>query len=569
MKLVFFFISFLSGIYLLSNCANIKPPTGGPRDTIPPILVESMPKNKSLNYQGNTVKLTYDEYLQIKDLKKQLIITPLLEDEYESKIKKYSVELIFPRPFPDSTTFTFNFQEAIQDITENNVTKDNVFAFSTGNYIDSISINGKVFDLFTNEPMEDYTVCLYPARDTLDIFNSKPTYLTRTNEDGLYLIENIKNGLYRLYAYEDKNSNLICDIPKEKFGFIADTLNLNHNMDSVRINAFYMDMRPLEIQREGPAGVYYEIKLNKNIIDYEIRVPDFQPPVYHNFGEDKRTIRVYNTFQKIDSIKYYFSAFDSLSQNIRDTLYIKFMETKRKKVDFTYSILPKDKENITDDFKGTITFNKPILSINADSIYFKYDSLTYQFVPSDSLHPLDRRKDIYTFEMDLFFSEYLLRLAQADTITETPKRERPSEGSAVTVPAKKKNELNLHLDRATFISVEQDTMPQVNNYYSFLRTENFGIIRGTVNSDQKSFTIQLLDKQGMKVQKEIHDEFDYNFYNVKPGNYLIRVIVDNNQNGIWDPGNVFKLKEPEDVYFFPEVISVRANWEITDINLEF
>lgn len=569
MKLIIFFISFLSGIYLLSNCANIKPPTGGPRDTIPPILVESTPKNKSLNYKGNTIKLTYDEYLQIKDLKKQLIITPLIDDDYESKIKKYSVELIFPNSFPDSTTFTFNFQDAIQDITENNVTKDNVFAFSTGNYIDSISINGKVFDLFTNEPLEDYTVCLYPARDTLDIFNSKPTYLTRTNEDGLYLIENIKNGFYRLYAYEDKNSNLVCDIPKEKFGFLADTLNLNSNLDSIRLNVFYMDMRSLEIQREGPTGVYYEIKLNKNIIDYTISVPDFQQPVYHNFGEDKRTIRFYNTFQRVDSIKYYFSAYDSLSQEIEDTLYLKFTETKRKKADFTYSITPKDKENITDNFKGIITFNKPILSVNTDSLYFKYDSLTYQFIPYDSLHATNDRKDTYTFDMDLFFSEYLQNLAKADTLEEASRRDRPSAGSTVNVPDKKKNELNLHLDRGTFISVEQDTLPPVNNFYSFLRTENFGIIRGTVVSDQTSFTIQLLDKQGLKVQKEIKNEFDYSFENVKPGDYLIRVIIDNNQNGIWDPGNIYEFIEPEDVYFFPEVISVRANWEITDINLEF
>lgn len=569
MKNIILFISaLLLGTYLLSNCANIKPPTGGPRDTIPPMLVKSIPENKSLNFQGNSVKMTYDEYLKIQNLQKQLIITPLIDDEYESKIRKYTIELTFPKPFDDSTTYTFNFQDAIQDITEGNITEDNVLAFSTGNYIDSISINGKVFDLFTNKPLKEYTVCLYFPNDTLDIFNGKPIYLTRTNEEGLYVIENIKNGFYRVYAYMDNNSNLICDIPKEKFGYITDTLNLNNNLDSVRMNVLYMDMRPLEIQREGPAGIYYEIKLNKNILDYRVQVPDTSRMVYHNFGEDKKTIRFYNTFQNIDSMKYYFSAHDSLDQEIKDTLYLKFTESKRKKADFTYSITPKDADKITDHFKGTISFNKPIIDINPDSIYFKYDSLTFQFIPVDSVHPINDRMDSFHFEMDLFFTEFLENMAKADTIDQV-KTERPSKGASVSVGKRRSTDLNLHFGRGAFISVDHDTLPEINNYYSKLKSENYGIIQGKVISHYTSFTIQLLDKQGVKVQDEIKNTFNYAFNNVKPGEYIIRVFIDNNNNGIWEPGNILKSIEPEDVFFLDEVISVRANWEINDIDLEF
>ncbi len=568
-NIILFITGLLIGFYFLSNCANIKPPTGGPRDTIPPVLVQSIPENKSLNYHGKSVNLTFDEYLKIQDLQKQLIITPLIEDEYESKIRKYSIELTFPKPFSDSTTYTFNFQDAIQDITEGNITKDNVLAFSTGNYIDSISINGKVFDLFTNKPVEEYTVCLYNARDTLDIFNSKPIYLTRTNEDGLYLIENIKNEFYRLYAYKDKNSNLLCDIPKEEFGFVSDTLNLNANMDSIRINVFYIDMRPLEIQREGPAGVYYEIKLNKNIVDYRVIVLDSSRAVYHNFGEDKKTIRFYDTFQSIDSIQYYFSAYDSLGQEVNDTLYLKFTESKRKKADFTYTIIPKNAENITDNFYGKISFNKPIISINADSLYFKYDSVTYQFIPADSIHPVNDQKDSFQFDIKLFYTEYLENLTKNDTAVTIKRERQTTTGPSINTGKKRPNDLNLHFDRGTFISVDLDTLPEIDNNYSKLKSENYGIIKGTVISDYSSFTIQLLDKQGVKVQQEIKDVVDYTFNNVKPGEYLIRVFIDNNNNGTWDPGNIFESIEPEDVFFFHEVISVRANWEITDIKLEF
>ena len=269
----YFFSLFLLSftiIYFLTKCASITPPGGGPRDTIPPVLIKSIPEHKSLNFSGNTISLIFDEYLKIENLNKQLIITPIVQDEYEQKIRRNSIELTFPEPFKDSTTYTFNFQDAIQDITEGNITEDNVLAFSTGDYIDSLYINGKVLDLFTNTPVEDLTVCLYLIDDTLDIFNSPPIYLTKTNKEGKYLIENIKNGIYKLYAYNDANSNLKCDMPKEMFGFLSDTISLSENIDSVFLKVQYLDMRDIEIQRAGSSGRYFEIKTNKSLVDYSI-----------------------------------------------------------------------------------------------------------------------------------------------------------------------------------------------------------------------------------------------------------------------------------------------------------
>jgi hypothetical protein len=570
MKVLYFLlVFFISLLLVLSRCASIKPPTGGPRDTIPPSLVRSIPENKSLNFEGNVVRLIYDEYLKIDNLNKQLIITPLIESDYESKIRKNSIELSFPEPFDDSTTYTFNFQTAIQDITENNVTRDNVLAFSTGDYIDSISVNGRVRELHTHKPVKEYTVCLYKAEDTLHIFNSKPLYLTRTNEEGLFLIENIKNGHYRMYAYNDINSNLICDIPRENFGFKGDTLDLTRNMDSVMLNTYYLDLRPLKIQREGPAGTYYEIRMNKNITDYNVEITDTTRTVYHNFGEEKNTIRFYNTFQETDSLLFYFSARDSLDQTLQDTLYVKFTESKRKKIDFTHSFIPKNKENITDVFEGKITFNKPSFFIPKDSMFFKYDSVTYQFIPAASIYPANKWQDSFRFDMNLFFSEYIENLKKTDTIPMQVTRNRQGIAPVAGGGQKSQPVVNMYFEKGSFISVEQDTLPALDYQYTKLKNENFGIIRGRVISNHQSYTIQLLDKQGFRIQQEVKNKSEYSFQHVKPGEYRIRVYIDNNNDGIWDPGNVFRLVEPEDVFFFGEPISVRANWEIMDINLEF
>ncbi|MGD9327891.1 MAG: Ig-like domain-containing protein, partial [Cyclobacteriaceae bacterium] len=313
------FLSFVI-IYFLTECASITPPGGGPRDTIPPVLIRSIPEHKSLNFSGNSVTLVYDEYLKIENLNKQLIITPIIQDDYEQKIRRNSIELIFPEPFKDSTTYTLNFQDAIQDITEGNVTEDNVLAFSTGDYIDSLYINGKVMELLTNAAVDDFTVCLYLIDDTLDIFNSPPIYLTKTDKEGKYLIENIKNGTYKLYVYDDANSNLTCDMPREMFGFSSDTIALNGNIDSIFLKVQNLDMRNIEIQRANASGKYFEIKTNKPLVDYSVIPMDTSITLYHNFVEDKKTIRFYNNLDDNDSIQFIFTAIDSLDYTFIDTL---------------------------------------------------------------------------------------------------------------------------------------------------------------------------------------------------------------------------------------------------------
>ena len=554
-------------IYFLTYCASITPPGGGPRDTIPPTRVESIPENKSLNFSGRTIELTYDEYLKIDNLTKQLIITPIVQGEYEQKIRRNSIALTFPEPFKDSTTYTFNFQEAIQDITEGNVTLDNVLAFSTGDYIDSLYINGKVNDVFSNKPMEGFTVCLYLVGDTLDLFNSPPLYLTRTNKEGKYLIENIKNGRYRLYVYNDANSNLKCDMPREMFGFISDTIDLQSNVDSVFLKVQYLDMREMLIQRAGPSGKYFEIKTNKTIVDYTIDPMDTTKTLYHNFGEDHKTIRFYDNIQSTDSIQFRFTATDSLDNIFVDTLYLKFIESKREKDEFSFSVIPKTNSKITDLFTGTFRFSKPVISINFDSLYFEYDSVTYQYLNDSIYFELNKRKDIFSFDVGLFFSDYIQSLQESDTVAGDPSENEPGSrrlsGRNATT-----NKLIFHVGKGAFISADLDTSTSFKLEYQLLRSENYGTIKGNVLTEFDSFNIQLL-KGNNDIIKEVYNQKQYEFTNVDPGTYSIRVFIDNNGNGKWEPGNIFMNLEPEDVYFFPEEITIRSNWELTDIDMEF
>jgi len=571
MKSVFqFLILFSIIIYYLSNCASISPPGGGPRDTIPPVLIESTPENKSLNFSGTSVKLTYDEYLKVENLTKQLIITPILKDEYDFKIKKNSVELIFKEPFADTTTYTFNFQEAIKDITESNVTLDNVLAFSTGDYIDSLHITGKVLDLFTEKPVKESLICLYKINDTLDIFNSPPVYLTKSNTEGKFIIENIKNGRYKIYAYKDANSNLMCDIPKEMFGFKRDSIELNSNLDSIVMKIQYLNMQELFVQRDGPTGNYYEVKTNKPIVSYNVSPLNDYDTLYNNFGEDKKTIRFYNNIGFNDSIPFILTATDSLDQFLQDTLYMKFRETKREKEFFTISFSPKNNSKIEEHFDGAFKFNKPVKKIIYDSIYFEYDSVTFQHINDSLFIATKNTNDNIEFEIELFMSDYIESLKKLDTAnsTKADPANRQKADSKSNTKQNTKFILHLHVKKGAFISVENDSTDAFVNKYEQLRSDNYGIIKGKVASEHSSYTIQLLNTK-FEVVSEIKDEKSYIFNNVDPGQYKIRVLVDNNGNGKWDPGNIFNNIEPEDIYFFQDNLSIRSNWELTDIDLSF
>ena len=159
---------------VLGSCANVSNPTGGPRDTIPPLLVESDPVHKSVNFQGDRVRLEFQERIVLENLNNNLIITPALDEEFKVKEGKYGMSIILTEKLKDSTTYTFNFTEAVKDLTEGNTAENLVIALSTGDYLDSLMVLGKVEDLLTKTPIAKCIVALYEINDTLDIFTGTP-----------------------------------------------------------------------------------------------------------------------------------------------------------------------------------------------------------------------------------------------------------------------------------------------------------------------------------------------------------------------------------------------------------
>jgi hypothetical protein len=254
---------FIYLIFIL-GCARQTTPTGGPKDSIPPRLVSSIPQHEQTNFAGKTVTMTFSETVILNNPREELIVTPALTKDVDIKAKKNQVELTFQEELQPNTTYSLNFRETVQDITEKNPAMMLKLAFSTGDYIDSLSIEGNVYDNLTAKETKDATVCLY-ERDTFDIFKHRPTYFTKTDDKGNFKIENLKSGTYFIYAMIDKNKNLVVDSKTEAYGFQTDPLILTEATKGISLPLVRLDSRLLKLTNTRPYGTYFNIRTTKNL----------------------------------------------------------------------------------------------------------------------------------------------------------------------------------------------------------------------------------------------------------------------------------------------------------------
>jgi len=538
-------------IILFASCANPIPPTGGPKDLDPPVLLSTYPENKSLNFNQSEISLEFNEYIKEENLLTQLLITPNLQGPYNYRLNRNRIVLTFDEPFDSATTYTLNFREGVKDITEGNVPPNLKFVFSTGSFLDSASVNGTIRSLMTKELLEDITVSVYVDLDTVTVFDASPRYSAITDENGFFSIENIKNGQYLIYCLNDKNRNLKLESRTEGYGYLGQPLELNDSLPPLELWIYNLDTRPIVLQNSRPVSSNYDLKFNKAIAEY--RLLEHQDVLASNLVDENQTLRIYNNDQVQDSLAVRFTVIDSLQQSLDSLVYVKFEESNRNPEKFTHSVSLKSGP-VNKLWQTNLNFNKPITQITYDSVYFRFDSL-YQIPLADSMFTANYSKDDYQVKFD--FNDYLSKDSVFKNLS---------------------GQFEFVLAKGSFISVENDTIPESTTVYSFKDPKEFGIIGGTINTQYEFYWIQLVDNE-FEIVETIHssdiNHNVYEFLHIDPGNYSIRVLVDENNNGKWDPGNILEKVHPEktELFFHPntgsEIINLRANWEQTGLDIVF
>ena len=573
----FVLLLFLSLPLLLQNCAQVAQPPGGKKDTIAPKVVESMPKFRQLNYQGKTVELEFDEYVNSENLQQKITITPQDSNTFIVKTLPLGIRLNFAKPFLPNTTYTIDFSDGIKDITERNIAKNTKVVFSTGPFIDSLSLGGNVVDDESRRPLLGFVVGLFASTDTLPINRKRPQYFARTDSNGNYRIENVKAGLYKVYGFDDKDLNLVNNTPGERVAFRDSVLNLNKNYTDINMVAFRGYGKP-RVSRRERTDETLGLELSSGIADYKIRfgkmvsstavstsavsttaastsatpttvtsttfVPSSGDTLV-SFLETPKMIRLYRPADRAadDTIHVVIMAEDSVGNmtELRERVYFSPLKTKAKnRTPLTVQITPPAGEPIDRSLDFTLVFNKPVFQYKTNLI----------IIGPDSTKPIKLTAENLTWSNN----NSRLVIKKETTLRDT---------------------LLFRLEKEAFISVQGDTLPRYSTRYTLAEDDSYGLIAGavspaTVGTAGTKFIVELLDEK-YAVVRTAYGETNYSFGRLKPGLYRVRLIIDINGNKKRDIGNVQKGIQPERIIYAPGTeedgtIRVKQNFELTDID---
>lgn len=507
-----------------NSCAVVRAPTGGPRDTIPPKLLGSIPRNYTRNFSGTEIELIFDEYIKIKDQSTSVFISPEPEKQTEIKVSQKSIHIVFKSPLLKNTTYSINFGNSIIDYNEGNAYKNFKFVFSTGNKIDSLKISGHVSDPLDTTSKKDVYVILHKAGDDSAIIKKKPMLFTSTDKEGNFELANIAPGIYAIYALEEANRNKKYDSNNESIAFLNKPIHLTKDTAGISLYLFKEKNEKLKVLNKKIAGGLLKIVVNEPVdsLDFKLIYPLISgKPYYVEKKSPGDSVLMWLPSSTLDSVKV------SILSNNRELLHFtqnNYVKDKREKK-FTVS------DNIVNGLKSpakpfTVVVGEPMDTLKIETLILKEDSVK---VPVDSIvhnRTLVRAYDIY-YPWDMG-KKYLLAI-------------KP--GALTSIYGNKNYEYKRSFtagnERNYGTIILSMVVPRKASYVVELMNENFKILESQHISDSKSLTFKYLE----------------------PGKYRFRVIYDKNNNGRYDTGNLLKKIQSEKIINSKE-ITTRSNFEL-------
>lgn len=521
MKNLRLIISFIL-VLIYTQCAKQSTPQGGPRDMDPPKLLEANPNSGELNVKPEEVILLFNEYIKLDNPNKNILITPRLDkDEIITTALKDRVVIELNQELEDSTTYVFNFQNSIQDLSEGNPAENLKVVFSTGPFIDSLTFSGNVNHYWPNRQFDfaEVIIGLYPENDTTELFTAPPYYLTRADSIGNFRIENIRSNRYRAYAFHDANNSNKAESKSEAYDFLQDTLTINQNIAGIQFNLSQADLSEFKLSRSSYTNGSYEIILNKAPVEEQIEIDGLGESIF--FHKNGSSLKLFAKTEVADSLETKLLLIDSVGNKIDTTIWSKFPKNERRPDDL--SIIANSGSNFTDTLRAILQFNKPIVEINTDSL----------FIPVDTSTQIQIKRNMFFFTDSTKRTELAIDIPIGDSL--------PIQIFTLTA-----------LD-STFLDItgEYNKEPITLNYRQIKKETLADVLSGRIEGSEGPFIFQLLDGKGEKFKEIIIKEgSDFVLQNLEPGNYQIRIIEDRNENGRWDPGNFYENRLAERVFYF-------------------
>ena len=547
------------------SCAQVKPLTGGEKDTIPPNIIKSIPERFSTNTNSDYFFFEFDELIDASTLREKLIISPFYNGSFEVKTKKNTITIFFDSLFEDNTTYIFNFADGVTDVTERNPSLNSKFVFSTGDKIDSSYVSGVIHNPLKNELVEGALVGLYNKEDSLDLFHKKPVYFSLTDEGGRFRIENLKKDEYTIYAFFDENNNLQAEYKKELFGFLEESILIEDSIENLYIPIFNEDLTNLELLRKRERGSVVDLVYNKKIKEYKVSCVE---NISYSLS-DNNLLSVYRNKVQKDSVFLKVSVKDVNNYIAEDSFYIKFSEEVNTNNE-TKSSFKLKSNNADDSIEFKLETNKPLIKYSIDNIEIKYDTVE---LPKKFYGYYTKKKSNNLIEGKMFIqvdsaSKYIEKIKK-DIIADSLGFENDSIYKSVSGYYKRLNtsKLSLEIKKGSIITIDNDSIKTIKEDLRIRGKDYYGGLSGSVVNieNNKNIIVELVNEKFTQIINNKMKGYSFDFQNIPPGKYYLRVIEDKNNNYEWDYYSIKKKIDSERITYYPELIEVLSNWTIEDL----
>ena len=517
--------------FLVHSCARVGSPVGGSKDTLAPKFLSSNIDTTRVNVRRDIkeLRIDFDEYITLKDVSKNLNISPPIENITRilpSNIANKFLVIQWSDTLQANTTYNFNFGNSIADNSEGNVLRYFNFAFSTGEKLDDLYISGEVKDAFAitkqNSSENKMVVGMYQLKDTID-YKKKPYYITKVDDDGYYELNYLAPGKYKIIAFDDENGNSVYDPGKEKIGFRKDTVSIEKSISGLNLKLYPSKkaFKKPEL-KEIPGGILMTFEGNPTDVKVTSRNEKLQ---------DFKVTHI----PKSDSVRIWFDAVKSnIGQTVTENLKFGYeADGKKDSTSVFYKYNAKNAMTVDNNIGGSLLPPKTDFKLISNYIV-------------DKINP-----EKWTLKTDSVSQNFTAKISAANPYEILVQSD--------FVVGKK---YQLTIPKTTVSSFYEKNAASKRYDFEADKVENYGSLNFTLtNAPKTKYWIQLLDSSEKAVYQKYTSGTQVNFAIVKPGDYIVRILVDNNENNHWDEADFVNETFAEDSYIYYKMVVARALWE--------
>ncbi len=562
-----------------TSCANIGMPSGGLKDTIPPVMVRSVPGNNQVNYKSKEIRVTFNELIKMEGINEKFVVSPPVSKRPVFRMKGRTLIVDLNDTLRKNTTYSLDFKDAISDNNEGNRMPEFRLAFSTGPVVDSLRVVGFVKEAFNLEAAGNSTILFYKGKSDTLLYKSRPDFLARADRRGFFAATNLPAQTYQVYALADVDNNLKYTAGVDSIAFL----------DSLIVpSAKYFPQRDTTVTGSDTLVVFGKTRFYPDPL-YFLR--------FYEKGFNLRLDKYEHTNRKYLDLNF--------TESVKDTFNIVPVNFTPPAKGWKYIEMSPHKDSVRVWLTDSTVYKRDTLIFKLN--YLQQDSLERKFVKSDTLkfyfsdlvqkgknkrqqrHKIERVPVSFSLSSNLkpgfdIYSDVLLSAGEPIASFDTSKVKLFIKKDTLFVPAPfkikpdKNNErryflthkwnfgeaFKLTVDSAAIRTIYDVPSNKFNNEFKIQEEEHYGSLIINLQNVTGPTIIQLLsDTKEEAVLRSYQTNKDglVTFQYLEPQKYLIKAIFDRNANGKWDSGDLKKKIQPEEVIYYLNVLKVRANWE--------